>query len=123
MTGADQALVSDIGGTTTDIAVLRNGQPVIDPDGARVGPHRTRVEAVAMRTHGLGGDSEVHLATEGLTGGVTLGPRRVLPIALVAQDAPEVVHKALDEQMNRAVPGEYDARFVRRVEGQDAVAC
>ncbi|MBO6886382.1 MAG: hypothetical protein JJ869_22815 [Marivita sp.] len=74
-----------------------------------------------MRTHGLGGDSEVHLASGGLTGGVTLGPRRVLPVAIVAQDAPDVVHKAMDEQMNRPVPGEYDARFVRRVEGQDAV--
>lgn len=121
LTGADQALVSDIGGTTTDIAVLRNGQPVIDPDGARVGPHRTMVEAVAMRTHGLGGDSEVRLTSEGLTGGVTLGPRRVLPVALVAQDAPELVHRVLDEQMNRPVPGEHDARFVRRVEGQDAI--
>ncbi len=121
LTRADQALVSDIGGTTTDIAVLRNGQPVIDPDGARVGPHRTMVEAVAMRTHGLGGDSEVRLTSEGLSGGVSLGPRRVLPVALVAQDAPEVVHRALDAQLNRAVPGEYDARFVRLVEGQDAV--
>ncbi|GGB90684.1 hydantoinase [Marivita lacus] len=121
LTRADHALVSDIGGTTTDIAVLRNGQPVIDPDGARVGPHRTMVEAVAMRTHGLGGDSEVRLTSEGLSGGVSLGPRRVLPVALVAQDAPEVVHRALDAQLNRAVPGEYDARFVRLVEGQDAV--
>ncbi|WP_439121941.1 hydantoinase/oxoprolinase N-terminal domain-containing protein [Marivita sp.] len=121
LTGADHALVSDIGGTTTDIAVLRHGQPVIDPDGARVGPHRTMVEAVAMRTHGLGGDSEVHLTTEGLSGGVTLGPRRVLPVALVAKDAPEMVHRALDEQLNRAVPGEYDAQFVCRVEGHDAV--
>lgn len=121
LTGADEALVSDIGGTTTDIAVLRNGQPVIDPDGAQVGPHRTMVEAVAMRTHGLGGDSEVRLANDGLNGEVTLGPRRVLPVALVAQDAPEVVHRALDEQLNRSVPGEYDARFVRRVEGQDAI--
>jgi N-methylhydantoinase A/oxoprolinase/acetone carboxylase beta subunit len=121
LTRADHALVSDIGGTTTDIAVLRNGQPVIDPDGARVGPHRTMVEAVAMRTHGLGGDSEVRLTSEGLIGGVTLGPRRVLPVALVARDAPEVVHRALDAQLNRAVPGEYDARFVRLVEGQDAV--
>ena len=121
LTGADEALVSDIGGTTTDIAVLRNGQPVIDPDGAQVGPHRTMVEAVAMRTHGLGGDSEVRLTNDGLNGEVTLGPRRVLPVALVAQDAPEVVHRALDEQLNRSVPGEYDARFVRRVEGQDAI--
>ncbi len=121
LTGANEALVSDIGGTTTDIAVLRNGAPVIDPDGARVGPHRTMVEAVAMRTHGLGGDSEVHLATGGLTGGVSLGPRRVLPVALVAQDAPDIVHRSLDEQINRAVPSDYDGRFVRRVDGQDAV--
>ena len=35
MTGAQDALVSDIGGTTTDIAVLRDGRPAIDPEGAR----------------------------------------------------------------------------------------
>jgi len=50
LTGADHALVSDIGGTTTDVAVLRDGRPAIDPEGARVGPWRTMVEAVAMRT-------------------------------------------------------------------------
>ncbi|MGJ8603109.1 MAG: hydantoinase/oxoprolinase N-terminal domain-containing protein [Marivita sp.] len=121
LTGADQALVSDIGGTTTDIALLRDGRPVIDPEGARVGPHRTMVEAVAMRTHGLGGDSEVHVSDQGLEASVTLGPKRVLPIALIAGDAPEMVHRVLDEQLNRAVPGEYDARFVRRVPGQDDV--
>ena len=57
MTGAQEALVSDIGGTTTDVAVLRGGKPMIDPAGAQVGPWRTMVEAVAMRTSGLGGDS------------------------------------------------------------------
>ncbi|MCP9482483.1 hydantoinase/oxoprolinase family protein [Shimia sp. CNT1-13L.2] len=117
MTGAQDALVSDIGGTTTDVAVLRDGRPAIDPDGARVGPYRTMVEAVAMRTTGLGGDSEVHFISEGLKGGVTLGPRRVLPVSLVAMDAPEVVHKALDQQVRNATPGEYDARFVRAVPG------
>lgn len=121
LTSADHALVSDIGGTTTDIALLEDGRPVIDPDGARVGPHRTMVEAVAMRTYGLGGDSEVHVADEGLEARVTLGPKRVLPIALVAQDAPEIVHTALDAQLTRAVPGEHDARFVRRVAGQDDI--
>ncbi|MDC1481875.1 hydantoinase/oxoprolinase family protein [Ascidiaceihabitans sp.] len=118
MTGADHALVSDIGGTTTDIAVLRNGRPAIDAGGARVGPHRTMVEAVAMRTHGLGGDSEVHFISEGLQGGVTLGPRRLLPISLLAMDAPEIVHSALDSQLRSTTPGEYDGRFVRRVQGQ-----
>lgn len=118
MTGADQALVSDIGGTTTDVALLKDGRPAVDPAGARVGPYRTMVEAVAMRTTGLGGDSEVHFVTEGLQGGVTLGPRRLLPISLIAVDAPKVVHDALDTQMRATLPGEHDGRFVRAVAGQ-----
>ncbi len=117
MTGAQDALVSDIGGTTTDVAVLRNGRPSIDPDGARVGPYRTMVEAVAMRTTGLGGDSEVQVVSEGLQGGLTLGPRRVLPISLVAMDAPEIVHNALDAQLRNVAPGENDGCFLRVMQG------
>ena len=115
MTGADLALVSDIGGTTTDVALLKAGKPTIDPAGARVGPYRTMVEAVAMRTTGLGGDSEVHFVSEGLQGGVTLGPRRLLPVSLIAVEAPEVVHAALDAQLRSVTPGEHDGRFVRAV--------
>ncbi|MEM7288744.1 MAG: hydantoinase/oxoprolinase family protein, partial [Actinomycetota bacterium] len=53
------AVVSDIGGTTTDVAVVTGGRPRPSPDGAVVGGHQTMVEAVEIRTHGLGGDSEV----------------------------------------------------------------
>ncbi|MFY9238839.1 MAG: hydantoinase/oxoprolinase family protein [Roseovarius sp.] len=120
MTGVETALVSDIGGTTTDVAVLRGGKPTIDPAGAQVGPWRTMVEAVAMRTTGLGGDSEVHVVAEGLAGGVTLGPRRVLPVSLIAQEAPDVVHRTLDVQLRSAVPNEHDAVFTRAVPGVDA---
>jgi len=117
MTGADHALVSDIGGTTTDVALLKGGRPAIDPAGARVGVYRTMVEAVAMRTTGLGGDSEVHFVSEGLTGGVTLGPKRLVPVSLIAMDAADVVHTALDAQLRSVTPGEYDGRFVRAVPG------
>ncbi|WP_299737421.1 hydantoinase/oxoprolinase family protein [uncultured Roseobacter sp.] len=117
LTGADRALVSDIGGTTTDIALLKDGKPSIDPAGARVGPYRTMVEAVAMRTTGLGGDSEVHVVAEGLSGGLNLGPRRVLPISLLATQAPDIVHATLDQQLRASVPGEHDARFVQVVAG------
>mgnify|MGYP000085150334 CR=1 FL=1 len=117
LTGAQEALVSDIGGTTTDVALIRDGRPAIDPDGARVGGHRTMVEAVAMRTTGLGGDSEVRVVTQGLTGGVTLGPRRVLPIALIAAEAGEMVRATLEAQLRNPVPGEHDARFARAVAG------
>ncbi|MFY9213058.1 MAG: hydantoinase/oxoprolinase family protein [Aestuariivita sp.] len=117
LTGVTDGLVSDIGGTTTDVAVLRDGRPAIDPDGARVGGFRTMVEAVAMRTTGLGGDSQVHVETEGLAGGVRLGPRRVVPVSLMAMDAPDVVRGAMEVQLRSATPGEMDARFARLVPG------
>ena len=120
LTGAQNALVSDIGGTTTDVAVLKDGRPRIDPAGARVGPYRTMVEAVAMRTTGLGGDSAVEMVTTGLARAVTLGPGRVLPVSLLSQSAPEVVHPALDAALRSVTPGEYDARFVRAVKGQSS---
>ncbi len=54
------------------------------------------VEAVAMRTSGLGGDSAVHMAKDGLAGGLTLGPRRLMPVSLAAIQWPDTVHGALD---------------------------
>ncbi len=111
LTGVDTALVSDIGGTTTDVCLLRDGRPAIDPEGARVGPFRTMVEAVAMRTTGLGGDSEVHIE-EGLNCGLRLGPRRVMPVSLLAVDQPELVHKALDRALASAVPVPGGGQFV-----------
>jgi len=84
MTGIDNAVVSDIGGTTTDIAVLDGGRLRLDPEGATVGGLRTMVEAVAMRTFGLGGDSEVSLHERSLASTIVLGPRRLVPLALAA---------------------------------------
>ncbi|MGV8986222.1 MAG: hydantoinase/oxoprolinase N-terminal domain-containing protein [Cypionkella sp.] len=118
LTGASDALVSDIGGTTTDVALLRNGLPEIDPEGARVGGWRTMVEAVAMRTTGLGGDSEVHLVTSGLTGGLRLGPRRLIPVSLLAVDHGPMVHAALDRWLSSDTAGEFDGRFVIPMPGQ-----
>ncbi|MCG7520340.1 hydantoinase/oxoprolinase family protein [Ruegeria sp. Ofav3-42] len=120
LTGVENALVSDIGGTTTDVALIRAGKPAIDPAGAQVGGFRTMVEAVAMRTHGLGGDSQVHVVTEGLGGGVFLGPRRVLPVSLIAAEAPDIVHAVLDMQLRATTVGEHDTRFARRVPGINA---
>ena len=118
LTGASDALVSDIGGTTTDVALLRNGLPEIDPEGARVGGLRTMVEAVAMRTSGLGGDSEVHVLAIGLTGGMRLGPRRLIPVSLLAVEHEPMVHAALDRWLSLDTAGEFDGRFVIPMQGQ-----
>ena len=111
LTGETDALVSDIGGTTTDICLLRDGKPKIDPQGARVGPFRTMVEAVAMRTWGLGGDSDVQVQ-DGLSGGLRLGPRRLCPVSLLAQQHPGLVHDALDRALTQDAPPEEAGRFV-----------
>ena len=114
LTGEREAIISDIGGTTTDVAVLMGGKPAIDPRGASVGPYRTMVEAVAMYTFGLGGDSEVKLRAEGLGGDISLGPKRVIPISLAAAIEPDSIHQTLDRQLKNETPNDFDARFIRR---------
>jgi len=110
LTGLDAALVSDIGGTTTDVCLLQQGRPRIDPEGAMVGGWRTMVEAVAMRTTGLGGDSEVHLL-DGLDGGLRLGPRRLMPVSLAAHLYPGVVLPALAAALEQMPAPEHAGRF------------
>jgi N-methylhydantoinase A/oxoprolinase/acetone carboxylase beta subunit len=110
LAGLDEALVADVGGTTTDIAVLRDGRPRLSPAGAVVGGHATMVEAIEAHTAGVGGDSELRRAAEG---GPMLGPRRVVPLSLLAHQYPDVV-AVLAEQGARAPPRDHDGRFVLR---------
>ncbi|MFC5444734.1 hydantoinase/oxoprolinase N-terminal domain-containing protein [Rhizobium halophytocola] len=114
LTGLDEALVSDIGGTTTDIAVLEGGRPRLDEQGATVGGYRTMVEAVAMRTFGLGGDSEVRIDERGLTARIDLGPRRVLPLGLAAHLHGDAVTTVLERQLRAPRAGRHDARLAVR---------
>ncbi len=113
--GAEDALVSDIGGTTTDIAILDKGWPRIDPEGAEVGGMRTMVEAVAMRTFGLGGDSEVSIDEDNKNTGLRLGPRRVIPVSLLAVEYGEIVYSDLKRQKGIEFPGNHSARFIARL--------
>jgi N-methylhydantoinase A/oxoprolinase/acetone carboxylase beta subunit len=69
------------------------------------------VEAAEIRTCGLGGDSEVRAVTRRRDGGVTLGPRRAVPLSLLATQHPEII-AIMEEQLGLAVPMQTDARFV-----------
>ena len=97
LTGLDDFVVSDMGGTTTDIAIVSNGRPVVNADGALIGGWRTMVEAVDVRTCGLGGDSEVVVDRHGR---LCVGPRKTMPLALLADQFPGVLVdlRALAEQ-------------------------
>lgn len=115
LSGESEVFVSDMGGTTTDVALLRDGRPVLNPDGAVVGGWRTMVEAVAVHTYGLGGDSEVRLdEAEGLV----VGPRRAMPLSLLAHQHPEVLDKLRVQLEVDPKPGH--GRFVLRLRTLDA---
>lgn len=77
LSGADSAMVIDVGGTTTDAAIIEDGRPRLSPEGASVGGWQTSVEAVQIRTMGLGGDSQIDFNADR---DLLIGPRRVLPL-------------------------------------------
>jgi len=81
LAGGQDAVVVDMGGTTTDIAVIKSGRPYLNPQGASVGVWRTMVEAIDVHTVGLGGDSRIWLDEEYT---LCVGPRRVIPICILA---------------------------------------
>lgn len=75
----EDCIVIDIGGTSTDIAILESGFPMIKHEGAKVGSWRTRVKAVDMMTVALGGDSHVRFERQVLK----IGPERVVPLCIL----------------------------------------
>ncbi len=89
--GSEQGLVLDMGGTTTDIAVLKDGRPRLDSEGAKVGGWRTRVAATDANTFGLGGDSRIFY--DQIKNELLLGPRRVLPIYSIAEKYPQYIEE------------------------------
>ena len=114
LVGEKDAIISDIGGTTTDIAALRDGRFDLGARGATVGGHKTMVEAVAMATHGLGGDSEVLLADRALGADLVVGPRRVVPLVVTAQSHDDFLQSQLRRQLTAdTLPQEWSTVFLQ----------
>jgi N-methylhydantoinase A/oxoprolinase/acetone carboxylase beta subunit len=93
------AYVVDVGGTTTDTALIAGGVVRTARHGARVGHWQTHVQALDLRTCGLGGDSLIAAAG----GQLHIGPRRVGPIAWLGargQDL-EPAYRWIDQHMDR----------------------
>ncbi|MCL2712496.1 MAG: hydantoinase/oxoprolinase family protein, partial [Methanomassiliicoccaceae archaeon] len=93
--GMNDCVIIDIGGTSTDIAVMDEGFPMIQEEGASVGKWRTRVKAVDMYTVALGGDSRITLSNSKFT----IGPDRVTPLAILASRYPDVVERIMYDDL------------------------
>ncbi|PIE70772.1 MAG: hydantoinase/oxoprolinase [Deltaproteobacteria bacterium] len=73
------AAIVDVGGTTTDITLIRDGSPILQKDGSLIGGWHTHVQSVDMSTIGAGGDSRVRITPDK---DISLGPERVVPLSL-----------------------------------------
>jgi len=83
----DDALVVDVGGTPTDLALIQAGGVTVSEEGATVGGYKTSVRAADLLSIGLGGDSHITLKQEEA---IALGPERVVPLAYLAHQYPQV---------------------------------
>ncbi|HII00163.1 TPA: hydantoinase/oxoprolinase family protein [Methanosarcinaceae archaeon] len=81
--GGESSVVVDIGGTTTDLALILSGEPLMASKGAKLDRFLTHVRAFAVRSIPVGGDSVVRvIASENASAGekeVTVGPDRKGP--------------------------------------------
>jgi N-methylhydantoinase A/oxoprolinase/acetone carboxylase beta subunit len=87
LSGQDNALVLDVGGTTTDLALVVDGEVTISAEGATVGEYKTSVQAAHLLSIALGGDSHIALNRERE---IAVGPERVVPLAYLAHQYPQV---------------------------------
>lgn len=105
LTDTSEALVLDMGGTTTDIAILKNGVPKVNQEGAMVGGWLTRVQAAEIYTYGLGGDSYIQVNRDR---DIVVGPQRVWPLCVVGHNYP-----ALVEDLKTNFEENYDLMFAQ----------
>lgn len=97
---ATDAIILDIGGTTTDIAVFVGGSPVVEEDGAVFAGNPTLVRSIKATSIGIGGDSLLkieatqsidHTAPPSQASRVAVGPERLGPCMALGGDYPTLM--------------------------------
>ena len=83
----EDAIILDIGGTTTDIAIFAAGAPLLEKEGIAIGGHATLVRALTTRSIGIGGDSLVQINR----GKLTVGPQRRGPAMAFGGTSPTLI--------------------------------
>lgn len=96
LTRENDSLIIDMGGTTTDMAIVQDGAPLKAKHGINVGKWRTFVKGIYVETFGLGGDSAVRFDKNGK---LVIEPNRIIPLSVAADKWPVITIK-LKELIN-----------------------
>ena len=83
----ESGIIVDMGGTTTDIALIHSREPVLAKDGIHIGQWKTMVQGLYVDTFGLGGDTAVRYKDHH----IFLDSIRVIPISILAAQYEHVI--------------------------------
>lgn len=103
----EDTLIMDIGGTTTDLAVLVNRSPVLDPLGIELERYKTLIRSLETLSIALGGDSAVRV----INGNLEIGPDRLGPAMAYGGEVPTptdaffILENIADGSRKKAIEG------------------
>jgi N-methylhydantoinase A/oxoprolinase/acetone carboxylase beta subunit len=90
LSGRKNCLVVDMGGTTSDLAVITDGMVKFAHKGVSIGKWQTGTKSIAMKPIGLGGDSHI---TFNKYDELLISSRRAVPLCYLADKWPQVLEE------------------------------
>jgi N-methylhydantoinase A/oxoprolinase/acetone carboxylase beta subunit len=87
MVRENNIVIIDMGGTTSDISLVKKCKPLLAENGVSIGKWKTFVKGLYVKTFGLGGDSAVRYKNKK----VYLESFRVVPLCVAARDYPIII--------------------------------
>lgn len=111
-------VVIDVGGTSTDIAMMNNGFPEINSEGAKINEWKTKVESLNIETIPFGGDSHIWIQLKNnlnfskdvsiLCNKINIGPIKVIPLCRAATKFPKLLFKLKERWFSESLKfGQY----------------
>ena len=105
LAGAEESLIVDIGGTTSDVSIVHGSRPN-RTNGIFIGGWKTQVPGVAIDTVALGGDTAVRYTKASR---LELATRKVTPLCIAADRWPEIM-SALERYYAKAC-ADFQSRY------------
>ncbi len=103
LTGCENAMIVDMGGTTSDIALMKHSIPVRVEDFVHIGGWTTFMKGLFIDTFGLGGDTGVRYRN----GKLELDVQRLIPSCILAAQYPEIL-----PELKQLAKGKKHTRFI-----------
>ena len=101
---SENAVIVDMGGTTTDVSIVKNSDPEMTDKGICIGNWKTFVKGLYVETFGLGGDTAVRYD---LNHGIRLEDHRVIPLCVLASQYPFVTEELRELDESERIHGHF----------------